>query len=310
MAMDEPCALHDIRRIVILGNTGFIGRRLEAHFRARLPEMKLAGRSMPEIDLTVEGDVRSLQKLLDRHTVLLMLAGIKRQVGDTQEAFSQNVKMAENLCCALQDYPVARFVYFSSAAVYGEDIHNTRIREETPVHPTSYYGIAKYTSECLFRKMLSRQNNSWLVLRPATIYGPGEPSGSYGPSGFLKAALNGEAITLWGDGREQREFIFIDDLIDLTFRLTFHEHCGVLNIASGTSYSFLDVLEVISRLGYGRIQVASKPRTKNKVDHMFSNNALMKLFPAFTFTTLDQGIRRTFEDEFQQASLHPEKVAG
>ena len=49
-----------------------------------------------------------------------------------------------------------------NTAVYGEDVHNTRISEDTPVHPTSYYGIAKYSSECLFRKVIDTQKESTL----------------------------------------------------------------------------------------------------------------------------------------------------
>ena len=49
------------------------------------------------------------------------------------------------------------FHFFSSSAVYGEDIHNTHITEETPVCPTSYYGLAKYTAERLYAKTIGSQ---------------------------------------------------------------------------------------------------------------------------------------------------------
>lgn len=288
----------NFRRILILGHSGFIGSRLESCFRAKLPNVEIVGRSFPDLDLTIEADVESLRDVFERDTVVIMCAAIKRQVGENLEAFSQNVKMIVNLCRLLEDRPVGRFIFFSSAAVYGEDVQNTNITEETPVCPTSFYGIAKYTCECLLRKTIQPGTGSeLLVLRPATVYGADEPVKSYGPSGFVKAAFLGEPITLWGDGKEQREFVFVDDLIELTLHLAFHEWQGTLNIVTGVSRSFLDAIAILSKFGVCSVRTTSRPRTKRHVDQRYSNRALTKLFPEFTFTDLEEGMRKILAAE-------------
>lgn len=286
----------DLRRVVILGNTGFIGARLEAVFHDRSPHLDVQGRSTASVNLTRPDEVASLADLFDLETAVVMCAAITRHVSDSLEAFWRNVSMVSNLCALLRERAVARFVFLSSAAVYGEDVHNTSITEQTPVHPTSYYGIAKYSSECLLRKAVEGgPRGSLLILRPPLIYGPGDRGAPYGPSGFVKAALRGEPIVLWGDGHERREFIFIDDLVGLTHRLTFDDYAGVLNVVSGQSYSFVDVLAAIARLVPLDVAVTARPRTKRKVDHGFCNAALTAEVPDLVFTNLSEGIRRTIE---------------
>ena len=194
-----------MRRLLILGHKGFIGQHLEKHFRSYSPEIDIVGIDLPDVNLTSETDIKTIAKLFDRTTAVIMLATIKRQFGDTLDVFIQNLKMATNLCNLIKKHPIGRFVFFSSSAVYGEDIHNINITEDTPVYPTSYYGMVKYISERLYWKALnSNEQGSLLILRPPTIYGPGDEGGTYGPVKFTNAAMKKEGLTLWGDGSELR----------------------------------------------------------------------------------------------------------
>lgn len=288
----------DLRRIVLLGSSGFIGSHLEACFRRRFPDLELVCYSIDNLDLTQSGAASVLADVFDPQTAVVMTAGVKRQWGDTLDAFSQNVSMATNVARLLQSHPVRRFVFFSSAAVYGEENGNERITEETPVLPTSYYGIAKFASECLLRKALApHPHSSFVALRPPLIYGPGDTSRSYGPAGFVHAALHGEPIIVWGEGDEKREFIFIEDIAEIVVRLVGHEYDGVLNAASGRPCTFKQALEIVLRDAADKLTITSRPRTKPKVDHGFRNERLVRLFPDFQFRSLEDGIRQTLEAE-------------
>jgi UDP-glucose 4-epimerase len=282
----------DLRRIVLLGANGFIGSRLEAAFRRQHPSLELAGFSFPGLDLTQQPAAESLAGLFDQHTAVVMTAGVKRQWGDTLDAFSQNVGMAANVARLLQSHPVRRFIFFSSAAVYGEEHHDEHITEETPVHTTSFYGIAKFASECVLRKALV---TGFVAIRPPLIYGPGDTSKSYGPAGFVYAATHGEPITLWGDGDEKREFVFVDDVVELTARLVFHDFDGVLNVASGRARTFREAADIVCRSA--PTTITSRPRSKPRVDHGFRNGRLVRLFPDFSFHGLEDGIGKTLEAE-------------
>ncbi|MCX6992223.1 MAG: NAD(P)-dependent oxidoreductase [Kiritimatiellaeota bacterium] len=287
-----------IHRVLILGHNGFIGSALCNYFRKQSPELELIGRSFPEIDLTRPQDAVALATLLRPDTAVIMCSAIKRQFGDTLDVFSQNLAMVMNLARVLQDQVVARLIYFSSAAVYGEDVHNIAITEETAVAPTSYYGIAKFTSECILKKVLAMRNNPELVIiRPPLVYGPGDVGNTYGPSGFIHAALHGEPITLWGDGSELREFLFLPDLLAIVHKLTFCPFHGVLDIASGQSYSFRTILDQIAALAPALLDIRSRSRTKSKVDNAFDNILLRRVFPDFAFTELNDGLKMTMQTE-------------
>lgn len=293
-----PVQPADIRRILILGHSGFIGSHLEAAFRERFPTIEIVGKSFPGFDLMREGDAEGLVGILDLQTVVVMLSAIKRQLGDSLDSYLQNIQMTVNLCRIMQRCPPRRLIFFSSAAVYGEEIENTSIAETTAVRPTSFYGASKHAAECLFDKVVhAHKQSSLLILRPPVIYGPGDTGHGYGPSGFVKAALNNEAIAIWGDGTEQREFVLVSDAVEVVCRLLLSDFDGVLNIASGRRYSFADVLEVVRRIGPNPVSVTSRPRTKNKVDHGFCNATLIRLLPGFSFVPLEEGVRRVIAAE-------------
>jgi UDP-glucose 4-epimerase len=283
-------------RIVILGHTGYIGSRLISALRAAEPRIPLVGRSAADLDLTRADSSAGLEALLDPDAALVILAAIKKQLGDNAEVFSQNLAITLNVCRALAAKPVRRVVFFSSAAVYGEDVQHGAITEATPVQPTSFYGIGKFTAERLLLRTIEQRRGpeptALLILRPALVYGPNEPGAYYGPSGFLRLALARSPITLWGDGQELREFLVVDDVVEVARRLTFGDATGVLNVVSGTSYTYAQAIATIAALTGEMPVVTSKPRTKDKVDHRFSASALLAACPGFQFTPMETGLRQ------------------
>jgi UDP-glucose 4-epimerase len=280
-------------RIVLLGHTGYIGSRLAAALATAAPGVPVVGRSAPGLDLTHPASAAALEGLLDPDCALVICAAIKKQLGDSPEIFEHNLAMVLNVCRAATAQPVRRIVFFSSASVYGEDVQHSVIDESTAVQPTSFYGIGKFAAERLLLRMAGQQRGpSLLILRPALVYGPHEPAYYYGPSGFLAKALSHAPITLWGDGEELREFLFIDDVVALATRLTLGDAHGVLNVVSGTSYTYAQALSAIAGLTGRQPAITSQPRTKDRVDHRFDPARLLRECPGFVFTSMEEGLRR------------------
>ena len=288
----------DIRRVVVLGHTGFIGLHVVEQFRQLSPGLQVAGLSYPELDLTRLDAARGvLTSHMDTSTVLIVLSGIKRQLGDTPEIFHKNLSMIVNLGQLLEERPVARVVFMSSGAVYGEEIDDRAISEDTPVHPVSYYGIAKYASEGLLERVCRAKGISLVSVRPPLVYGPGDASSCYGPVVFVRTALAGKPITLWGEGDELREFLYVGDLARIIHGLALQQADGVVNAVTGLSRTFRDIMSALETSLGKPLRVESKPRSKRKVDNAYDNARLKQLLPGFSFTSLEDGVKMTLEAE-------------
>ena len=256
----------------------------------------IIGRSMPDIDLTNFDSASQLIPFLKPESTMVLAAAVKRQFGDSLEAYRQNMAIIENICRLLEAYPVKRLIFMSSSAVYGEETENLNISEQTPVNPTSYYGINKYTAERLLKKACAaNQQTSLVCLRPPLVYGPEDQGRTYGPSGFSAAALEGVPITLWGDGTELREFIYIGDLCRVIEFFADKEFEGEINIVSGKPYCFADVIAALKEKMPG-IEVNSQPRTKQKANNAFDAQKIKSLLPVnFRFTSLKDGLARILD---------------
>lgn len=253
--------------------------------------------SLPEADL---GDRRS-QKLLasrcDGHTTVILLAATKRQFGDTLEAFHRNLAITENVGLALAERKPARMIFFSSAAVYGEETHDTALTENSAIRPQSFYGLAKFTGEKILEKVLGPwAADGLLCLRPPLVYGPGDAGRTYGPSGFCAAALAGEKIRIWGDGTELREFLHIRDLCGLVVALLERGAVGTVNAAFGKSHSFRDVLLQIEKILGRTLELEFVPRTKAKADNRFDPSRLRTVLGhSCRPTLLEDGLRELLQ---------------
>jgi len=283
--------MSDIKRAILLGHSGFIGSHLKQNLTKHC-SYEIIGKSLPDIDLSNIKSASQLLELFDENTTLVLMAAVKRQFGDTLEAFHKNMAIVENVCHLIEKSPVKHIIFMSSAAVYGEETHNTNISESTSVNPTSFYGIAKYTAERILKKTCIAKGISLVCLRSPLIYGPGDSGKTYGPSGFSAAALEGSTITLWGDGTELREFIYIDDLCHLIGVLINNDINGELNVVSGNSYSFADVINIL-RENFPELKFDSKPRSKDKADNAFDAAKIKTiLHDSYHFTSLEAGLAK------------------
>ena len=287
----------DIRRVVLLGHDGFVGRHVLEIFRRRSPAVELIGRSQADLVRTRPDEALALAPYCDETTTFVVCAGVKRQLGDTLDALEQNLRIAVNLARLFENTLPRRVVFFSSAAVYGEQLAHARLTEETPVQPTSLYGVGKVASELTLTQVIAARADrcSFVALRPPLIYGPGDRSHGYGPAGFVHAVTRGEPIELWGDGSERRGFTYVGDVAELVWQLADKDVSGPLNVNEGCSGSFLDVVDILRRLAPGTIAVRSRPRSRPPVDHVYAAGRLQALLPSFRFTPLATGVALTYQ---------------
>jgi len=277
-------------KIVIIGYTGFIGENIFNYLKNN-NEHHLCGISTKEIDLTKEASHLALSKQFSKDCVVIMCAGVKKQLGDNFTTFEKNLVITKNFLKAISLSPPQKIIYFSSASIYGEDVFfQEKITEETPVQLKTYYGIAKYTTERLIEKTCAEFKTKILILRPPLIYGKDDFSKGYGPTGFTYKALSSEEIILWGDGSEFREFIYIDDVVMTIDLLIRNDYSGTLNLVSGDSYAFEEIILILEKTLGKKLIIKSKKRSKDKVDHHYSNKLFQKVIKELQFNSLEKGI--------------------
>ena len=281
-------------KIVIVGHTGFIGNNIFQNL-INNKEYEILGISTNEIDLTKEKSHNTLSGILSSDCVVIMCAGIKKQLGDSIPTFDDNMSIISNFSKAVLEVHPQKIIYISSTSVYGEDVaYNERITEKISVQPKTYYGIAKYSAEKILEKVCMDNQIELLVLRPPLVYGKDDLSRGYGPTGFIYKAINGEEIILWGDGSEFREFVYVDDVGKIVNCLINNNYNGILNLVSGTSYTFNNIINLLNNIVNHKIEVVFCKRTKQKVDHRYSNENIASIIGNFKFTDLKDGLSQTY----------------
>ncbi|HLC20265.1 MAG TPA: NAD(P)-dependent oxidoreductase [Candidatus Nanoarchaeia archaeon] len=280
-----------MNNVVILGNKGFIGTHLENYFKSQ--KISVQGMDMPDVDLTQQNAIEKLSSAFDESSAVVFLSCIKKEHGDTFDIFLKNCAMVANVCEAVEKKKASRIIYFSSAAVYGEEVHNLSINEKTNINPTSYYGLAKFVGERMLTMTAEKNNITLVCMRPPVIYGPGDKP-CYGPSGFCSAARQKQQITVWGDGSELREFIYVDDIIQVVSQLLKNNYHGPLNVAQGKSVTFTDIIKTIEKYT-GKQDIQFRERTKKKVDNAFDNSLFKQLFSQVQLTPVEKGIQQMLE---------------
>ncbi len=282
-------------RIIILGTRGFVGKALLEHFQQRFQDRDVLGLSSLELDLEKNFD-HPIFSQKTTGTSLVICSGLKRNHGETLETLQRNINIAHNLYRLNEKYTFDRILYLSSCAVYGEDVEHPLISESQALTPTSFYGIAKSTTEHLLQKICG---DRLLILRPPTIYSGFSDSKNYDPYGFLYKNVHEEALTLWGDGSEKREFLYLNDLLEIMAQSLTLKVTGLLNTCSGNSATFQDILKIAESLTQKKTQLTSKERSKSKVDHNFDAGHFKKTFPQYEFTSLEKGMKKIFDQEFK-----------
>jgi len=280
-------------KLLLLGHHGFIGSAILPVLRRNYAEWDIQCLSSKELDLTDRNGIDFLTHHLREVSVLVVCSGLKKQHGDSIELFRINMLIAANLCGALESVSLNKIIYISSTEVYGNHFES-KITEETQPKPSSYYGLSKYMTECLLRAAVKNRTTTTItVLRPPLIYGAGDRSLGYGPTGFAHAAVKRLPITLWGDGLERRQFVYVDDLAEAVSRLVGVDFDGILNVAADQEYTFSDIISSLRTLESESLDIVVRDRTQPQVNTMFANARIRSILPGFVFTSLDSGLAQT-----------------
>lgn len=252
-------------RILITGGAGFIGASLanrlvrEGH-QVRVLDDLSAGdpaRLAPEVHFT-RGDVRDVPRLWtllqDVNCVYHLAArvSVPESILYPRDYNDVNVGGTVSLLEAVRDVGVKRAVLTSSGAVYGEQ-EKQPISEKAIPYPASPYAASKVAAECYVSTIGALYGIETVILRIFNTYGPGQSVPPAHPPvipQFLKQAMSGGSLVIFGDGNQTRDFVYIDDVVDALIAAGTTEGIDgkIVNVGSGQEMSINELVRKLERV--------------------------------------------------------------
>ncbi len=261
-------------KCLVTGGAGFVGSKiskklLEQGHDVTVYDNLSVGRieNLPEGSLFVQGDILDfdgLSKVMCGIDIVFHEAAfvsIRNSFFQPRREFETNVTGTLNVLDAMLSADVHKIVYASSMAVYGVPT-NDKVREDDIVQPISPYGLSKLRGEMLCKIYAERFGMAYDVLRYFNIFGEGQQFSEYVGvlTAFIKFASEGKPITVCGDGLQERDFVFVEDVAKANILAMKDLSNTIINIASGTKTSILSIAKAVaSRFKGSEIVYIPKP---------------------------------------------------
>ncbi len=293
-------------RAVILGGSGFIGRALAVSLRDMGLSVIAIARHWEEKILGVECfsgnayDAELIRNIVQPGDLVYHLASAtipSTSNNDFLYDCEQNLINSLHLLEVLKELRIARFVYASSGGtVYGIPA-SVPICESAATFPISAYGVSKLAVEKYLYLYSRLHGIPVCILRIANPYGPGqEKQKGQGVIGtFIRNGLAGDNIEIWGDGSIVRDYIYIDDLVEVLIKAArVADKFLLLNVGGGRGYSLLDIIKCINEAMLVDLNVIYKDQRDCDVPAVVLD--ISKVRSRLNWspkTSLEQGIRKT-----------------
>ncbi|HRZ86967.1 MAG TPA: NAD-dependent epimerase/dehydratase family protein [bacterium] len=282
---------------LVTGGAGFIGSNIvralvKERQRVRVIDDLSTGRLInleplyKEIDF-YEGsvmDAKLVRKVLKGADYVLHQAAVPsvaRSVADPMRSHEINTTGTVTVLNEIREHPVRCFVFASSSSVYG-NIPKLPKREEFKPDPLSPYAVSKLSAEYYIRAFANLYNINAVCLRYFNVFGPHQdPLSEYAAviPRFISLMLKGERPTIYGDGRQSRDFSYIDNVVSanlLACRNAKNSRGAIANIACGKRYSLLDLVCLINTIIGADIRPRFAPARTGDVKHSLASIAAAK----------------------------------
>jgi UDP-glucose 4-epimerase len=224
------------------------------------------------------------------------VVGVKR----TQEnpiMVLDDIQGIKNVLQLSKNSSVKRVFFSSSSEVYGEPVELPQNEETTPLNSRVPYAVVKNVGESFFRSYFKTYGLPFTIFRFFNTYGPNQ-SEDFVIAKFLKAALNGDDITIYGDGSQTRTFCYVNDNINTCVKILEDNLMmnDVINIGGAKEYKILDVAKLIIEKLNSKSKIIHLPALKDgDMTRRMPDNTKMINIIKNELISLDQGLNLMLE---------------
>src|SRR6478609_11345180 len=299
-------------KILITGGSGFIGSHIVEHYQDKADEIRVLDNLRTGYRHNLDGLKHTFIEgsITDRELVLKALEGVDyifhlaalvsvpESMSKPGECVDINVHGLLNVLEEASAAGVKKLVFASSAAIYGDNPTVPKLETMIP-EPKSPYAITKLDGE-YYLGMFQREGKlETAALRFFNVFGPRQdPKGAYAAAVpiFIEKAVRNEDITVYGDGDQTRDFIYVKDIVGaLSFAVETPGVTGVFNAGYGGQITINDLANGLIQSAGSTSKVAHLPERAGDVRHSRASSDKLRAAGWVPKHNLDEGLARTLE---------------
>lgn len=254
----------------------------------------------------IEGDVRDrkiIYTIINEVDIVVHMAAqisVNKSIDSPLYDADNNINGTLNILEASRKADIKRFIYISSAAVYGKPIY-LPIDEKHPTNPMSPYGLSKLTGERYSMLYHDLYNLPVTCLRLFNIFGFQNSNDSYSGviTKFINRVKNNENPIIFGDGNQIRDFIYVDDVINIISETIENKNTigEILNVGTGNPTKIVDLSNVIIKIFNKRLIPEFSPPRVGDIKESYADITKMKNILKYgSKCSLEQGLTSLIND--------------
>ena len=297
-------------RILVTGGAGFIGSHIVEHFQGKAEVRVLDSlrsgyrKNLDGLDAEfIEGDIRDravvdrAMKGVDYVFHLAAMISVPESMTKIAECIDINGLGMINVLESAAAAGVKKLCFSTSAAIYGDNPVVPKVETMFP-EPKSPYAVTKLDGE-YYCGMFTREGRlRTACLRYFNVFGPRQdPHSAYAAAVpiFIEKALNNADITIFGDGEQTRDFVFVKDVVAANAFFAANDFTGVHNIAYGGRITINDLAEEIVRLTNSGSKIVHLPERAGDVKHSMAAVDKLKATGFVPSHTFSEALRQTID---------------
>ncbi len=276
-------------RILVTGGLGQVGsylveRGLSENYEITILDNfsnNLNNIKFPSNIKIIKGDIRNpkiVKELAAKADTIIHTAAqinVNKSIDDPIYDADNNISGTLNLLEAARKSDIKRFVYISSAAVYGDPV-TLPINEEHPTNPLSPYGLSKLTGEKYTRLYYNLYELPTVCLRPFNIFSPRQnPSSPYSGviTKFIEKVRNNRNPIIFGDGNQTRDFVYIEDVVAAIFNTIENKKAvgDVFNIGTGKPTRIEELAKMIIKVSNKKLEPEFAPSSIGDIRESYAD---------------------------------------